>query len=235
MAYDFISLVNDLNGRINEVPLTPANFLSAKGWYHQAKEAVNAAIREINQDIFEWPFNHVTETLTLVPNQVRYPYPANAKYVEFETFRLHGDNQNTRHLPLIDYEEYIQSSFDYEVNPENHANTPRRVFRAPSLEFGVIPPPDQDYTLTFEYFALPAPLVNVEDVPTIPEQFRHVIIDGAVAYAYQFRGDPESYMIAQQKFKEGIKIMRSLYVNRYEYVRSGYIPRQSATGMRVVK
>lgn len=235
MAYNFLSLVNDLNGRINEVPLTASDFVSASGWYHQAKEAVNAAVKEINQDVFAWPFNHATEELVLTPNQVRYPYPEDAKYVDFETFRIKGVQGvlRSQHLPLMDYEEYLSGSIDSEYNPQNHANRPTRVFRAPSLEFGVVPPPDQPYTLVYEYYRLPDPLVGPEDVPTVPQQFRHVIVDGATAYAFQFRGDPEAFMVFQQKFSEGIKTMRSLYVNRYEYVRSGFIPRQGGTGSRV--
>ena len=46
-------------------------------------------------------------------------------------------------------------------------------------------------------------------------------------YAYQFRGDSQNSQISQAKFKEGIKYMRSIYINRYEYVRSTVIDRGS--------
>ena len=46
-------------------------------------------------------------------------------------------------------------------------------------------------------------------------------------YAYQFRGDAQNSQLAQNKFKEGIKYMRSIYINRYEYIRSTVIDRGS--------
>ena len=54
-------------------------------------------------------------------------------------------------------------------------------------------------------------------------------------YAYQFRGDAQASQIAQQKFQEGIKYMRSLYINRYDYVRSTIVNQNttSLTSMKV--
>ena len=61
MAYNFLGLVNDVNRRVNEVQLTSSNFATAKGFYDLGKDAVNYAIRYINQSEYEWPFNHVTQ------------------------------------------------------------------------------------------------------------------------------------------------------------------------------
>lgn len=61
MSYNFLGLVNDVNRRLNEVELTTSNFANAVGYYAQAKDAVNSAIRHVNFDQFEWPFNHVTQ------------------------------------------------------------------------------------------------------------------------------------------------------------------------------
>ena len=59
--------------------------------------------------------------------------------------------------------------------------------------------------------------------PTIPERFQHVIVDGAMHYGYLFRGNTQDAQILQGKFQEGIKNMRSLYINRYNYLRSTMI------------
>ena len=59
MAYNYLGLVNDINRRLNEVELTESNFAATTGFYSFAKDAVNASIRHINQEEFEWPFNHV--------------------------------------------------------------------------------------------------------------------------------------------------------------------------------
>ena len=76
------------------------------------------------------------------------------------------------------------------------------------------------YEIVYEYYRLPVDLVNATDVPALPEQFRHVLVDGAMYYAYLFRGNTQDAQILQGKFQEGIKNMRSLYINRYNYLRS---------------
>jgi hypothetical protein len=66
MAYNYISLVNDVNRRLNEVELTDSNFSVTTGFYSFAKDSVNSSIRHINQEEFEWPWNHVEESEILV-------------------------------------------------------------------------------------------------------------------------------------------------------------------------
>ena len=61
----------------------------------------------------------------------------------------------------------------------------------------------------------PADLLLYDDVPTVPEAFKHVIIDGAMYHAYMFRDNAQSAAMAEAKFKEGIKTLRSLLVNEY--------------------
>lgn len=232
---NFLSLVNDINGRVNEVPLDHLNFADAAGFYSQAKEAINASLREINQDSFEWPFNHVTQELALVTNQVRYPYPANAKVVNFDSFRIKGEplnNIQASKLVQLDYEEYLDKFVDADFNGDRYADIPRCVFRTPDQEFGVYPPPKQGLSIVYEYYSLPPTLVNWDDAPTFPQQFRHILIDGAMPHVYLFRGDSQGAAVAFEKFKLGIKHMRSIYQNRYEYVRSGYIPRHASSTVR---
>ena len=57
------------------------------------------------------------------------------------------------------------------------------------------------------------------DVPNLPEQYRYVIVDGAMYYAYQFRSDFQASSVAMEKFQMGIKNLRSLHINRTEYIR----------------
>ena len=45
MAYEYLSLVNDVNRRLNEVELSSSNFATAAGFYSSAKDAVKAAIK----------------------------------------------------------------------------------------------------------------------------------------------------------------------------------------------
>ncbi len=77
--------------------------------------------------------------------------------------------------------------------------------------------------MRYEYYRLPVDLVNWNDVPTIPEQFRWVILEGAMYHAYMFRGGIEEASVSNQLFQDGIKDMRKIYINRYEYARSTVI------------
>ena len=88
MAYNYIGLVNTVNKRLNEVELTEDNFSTATGFYSFAKEAVNSAVRHINQEEFEWPFNHVEATETLLPGEVRYSMPYDASVTMLLTLIL---------------------------------------------------------------------------------------------------------------------------------------------------
>ena len=233
MAYDYLGLVNDVNRRLNEVELTTSNFATAVGFYSATKESVNNSIRFINQEQYEWPYNHVEQEDTLTVGEVRYPIPTDAKTIDYDTFRIKRNDtfgNDTRRLRIISYEEYLDKHIDLEYNTStSNREVPKYVFRSPSNEYGMVPPPDKAYELVYEYYRLPVDLINAGDVPTVPEQFRHVIVDGSMYYAYLFRGNSQDATIMYQKFLEGIKNMRSLYINRYEYVRSTAIINDNRT------
>lgn len=232
MAYNFLGLVNNICGRVNETELTSVNFAAATGFYTTAKEAVNSSIRFINQNEFEWPFNHNTFEQTLTPGTIRYAYPASTKTVDFESFRIKRNDtfgNETISLKLITYEEYLSQFVDAEYNTTNVGirSVPYVVFRTPDEGYGVYPAPDEAYVLVFERYTVPVDLDVHSDVPDLPEGFRHVIVDGAMYYVYFFRGDIETADRLFQKFQDGIKSMRSIYINRYEYIRDTRIPQRS--------
>jgi len=239
MAYNYLDLVNEVNRRLNEVELTSANFASSVGFYAHNKDAVNAAIRDINHTHYEWPFNHVLAEETLTAGTIRYAFPSDANTIDFDTFRIEEDatfGNATVKLTILSYEDYLSRYIDHEYTTDSSKReVPSYVFHAPSLEYGVVPAPNNAYTIFYEYYRVPVDLSSYSDVPSIPERFRHVIIDGAMAYAYLFRSNEQSAVMSKNKFEEGIKRMRSMLVNRYSYVRSGMIntTQASAFGDRV--
>lgn len=224
MAYDFLGLTNDINRRLNEVELTTATFPNAIGFYSSLKEGVNSALRTINHQEFEWPFNHILQEEELSAGINRYTYPSDAKSIDLDSFRIKRSaalNNDTKKLRILSYEDYLEKYVDDEYNSDNTSirRLPTHVFRSPAQEFGLHPVPDKDYTLVYEYYSFPADLILHSDVPSVPEQFRSIIVEGAMYHAYMFRGDNESSQLSLQKFNQGLKEMRSIYINRYDYLR----------------
>jgi hypothetical protein len=137
------------------------------------------------------------------------------------SFRIKRDDNlatNTIKLKVLSYEEYLDKHVDTEYNSSN-TGTPRYIVRAPSRELLVVPSPDKAYELIYEYYSTGFDLELFSDVPNLPEQYRYVIVDGAMYYAYQFRGDMQAAQLSMQKFTQGIKHLRSININRTEYVR----------------
>lgn len=234
MSYNFLGLVNGVCHRVNETPLTASNFASSTGFYSTAKDAVNAAIRHINQDEFNWPFNHVTYDETLVAGQVRYAYQADAKSVDYDSFRVQRSSSfgnETQKLRRISYQEYLEGRIDDEYNTTDTSirGLPKYVFRTPDQEFGVWPAPDEAYTLTYEYYQLPTDLSAHDDVPSIPVSFQTLIVNGAMYYVADFRGDVESMDRLLSRFNDGLKSQRKIYINPYHTMIDRRIPRRSFT------
>jgi len=234
MAYNYLGLTNEVNRRLNEVELTSSNFATATGFYAHIKDAVNASIRDINHTHYEWPFNHVLAEETLTAGTTRYAFPSDASTIDFDTFRVKEDatlaNETVR-LNIISYDDYLQRFVDQEYSTDSSKrDIPAMVFHAPSLEWGVVPAPDQAYEIAYEYYRIPVDLISATDVPSIPERFKQVILDGAMYHAYMFRSNEQAATLAKTKFDEGIKKMRILLINRYVYMQSTAITQSSAFG-----
>lgn len=239
LAYNFLSLVNYINERLNDVPLTESNFVSAGGVYSNAKNAVNNALRDINTKEYQWPFNHRTGTIYLqTDGRVRYPMEANTHVVDFDTFRVRtvfGDfdpadfdpedfltedntSQRFQYLLPITYEKYIAYYSYHEYNISS-AQIPRYVFQTQDRQIGIVPSADKSYSVEYEYWVRPPELETYDDVPTVPEDFKYVIDAGAMYYAYLFRERTQDAALSETKFEKGIQDMRQIYINNVKQLR----------------
>ena len=299
MALTFLSLSNGVITRMNEVELTSSNFTSARGVQIQCKNAVNEAIRYINQREFGYSFNHATNTESLVPGKVRYTLPTSTKSVDYNTARIKRSttlSASGSNLGSLNYNEYIQNEYanqEDEINSTTlngshsssvttltltsttgfdasgtvyigseqvtytaisgnditgctrgangttaaiHADDvfvaqfdnggiPRNIIRTPDNNYLLFPFPDKEYVLTFDYYTFPDDLSAHGDITTIPDRFAPVVIDGATAFVYQYRGEMQQYQLNFARFEQGIKNMQSLLINKYEYVRSTVVLR----------
>lgn len=223
MSTTYLQLVNDCNARVNEVPLTSANFATATGHYSVAKQAVNDSIRRLGQEAFEWPFFHTTKDKTLVAGDVRVAYETDCKTVDFDSFRIQRDatfGNDTKYLQKINYEEYLKFMGDAEYNTSDTGirSIPRYVFQDQARQFGIYPPPDNAYTLTYEYFKYPTELTLYSSTMEFPDDFRHVVVDYAMYDLYLFRSDYEAADRVLTRARAGLKTLRTIHVNRYDHV-----------------
>ena len=114
MALTYLELTNDVLTRMNEVVLTAANFTDARGIQVQSKNAINEAIRHINQKEFAYPFNHASNSSTVVPGVVRYTIPTGTKYIDYNTARIKKNSDVSSsgvNLKKLNYNEYISKEF----------------------------------------------------------------------------------------------------------------------------
>jgi len=110
---------------------------------------------------------------------------------------------------------------------------PRSIVRTPDNNYLLHPYPDKAYTLAFDFYTFPSNLSAHDDTTSIPDRFAPVIVDGASAYVYQYRGEMQQYQLNFARFEQGIKNMQSLLINKFEYVRSTVVlrPRGSVNFM----
>jgi hypothetical protein len=114
MALTFLTLTNSVITRMNEVELTSSNFTSARGVQIQCKNAVNEAIRYINQREFGYSFNHASNSSTLIAGQARYTAPTSTKSIDYSTARIKKDtdlNVTGNNLSTLNYNEYIDKDY----------------------------------------------------------------------------------------------------------------------------
>jgi hypothetical protein len=304
MAESYLTLTNKVLARLNEVELTSTTFTSARGIQTQVKNAVNEAIRYINQREHNYPFNHATASQTLTAGVVRYSLPATTKVVDYNTFRIVKDSDlavSGGQLSILNYNDYISRSVEQEdeINTTTTSTThtdsvttitvasttdfdssgtlyigneqisytavgssttftgctrgansttaasiasgvtvaqfdkgsvPTHIVRTPDNNYLLYPYPNKSYSIKFDYYTFPTDLAAHGDTTTVPDRFAAVIADGATAFVYQYRGELQQYGINFERFEQGIKNMQSLLVNRFEYIRSTYIPSTGYVG-----
>lgn len=296
MAESYLTLTNKVISKLNEVALTSTNFTSARGIQVQCQNAINEAIRYINQTDYNYPFNHATANQTLTAGVVRYSLPSSTKVVDYNTFRLVKDSDlgsSGGKLRLLNYNDYIDKYITQEdeissttlsqshtdsvttitvasttgfnasgslyigneivsytaigssttftgvtrasssttaaahanavvVTQFNQGSIPQYVARTPDNNYLLYPYPTKSYQVDFEYYTFPTDLAAHGDTTTIPDRFAHVIVTGATAFVYQYRGEIQQHQVSMQLFEDGIKNMQSLLVNRFDYLRSTY-------------
>ena len=112
----------------------------------------------------------------------------------------------------------------------DRGGVPEYVVRTPDNNYLLYPFPDKSYSIKFDYYTFPSDLSAHGDTTSIPDRFAPVIVDGATAFVYQYRGETQQYQLNMQRFEQGIKNMQTLLINKFSYLRSTFIPRAGVHG-----
>ena len=229
MATTFLTLVNDTLRRLNEVELTSTDFATATGFRAQVKDAINSSIQEISQKEFEFPFNFTAGSLTLVVGQQEYSLPADFKIADWDSFRINFDADNNfsaRKLKLISYDTFLKRFFerDSEATTSDY-DQPIYVYRTLDNKAAFTPRPDATYSVSFNYFAFASDLSASTDTMSVPDAFKHVVIDGALYHCFMFRDNTQQAAVVRQRFEDGVDRMRTLLINRFTDVRDTRVSR----------
>ena len=148
MATTYITLVNDLLRRLNEVTLVTSGdgFSTAKNVQAIAKDAINNAIREILQDGHQFPFLKTTTTQTLTAGTGTYDLPTDTASVDWDTFYLQAlssAGNSATSLSTVPFEQYVMQYKAIEENAGTGGRTtPTLIYQTSEEKFGVTPLPD---------------------------------------------------------------------------------------------
>ena len=234
----YVSLVNELLRRMNEVTLDTAGdgFDTVRNVQALAKDAVNSSVRLILQTGQEWPFLKTTYTQALTPATRQYDFPANYSSVDWDTFyikRLDSKNNGPQRLRAISYEDYINNyrTADDTGDLVNGNSAPNTVYQTYDSKFGVTPVPDAAYEIEYVYWSYPEDMTVYNDVCVIPDRFKHVLIDGAMMFMMRFRSNEQSASMHQNNFDDGIKSMRRVLMDDPLQVRSTVLSRGQTTSL----
>ena len=88
MSSTFLDLCNNVLRRLNEVEISSAEFISARGIQALAKDAIITSIAKINQAEYSWPFNASAYTQTCVVGQEEYGWPSLHKVTDWNSFQI---------------------------------------------------------------------------------------------------------------------------------------------------
>ncbi len=223
MGSTFLQLTNKVLKRINEVELTDTTFNSARGIHAVCKDAVVDAINEINQQEWEWPFNALDTTQTLIVGQNEYSWPTYFKAVDWESFEImKNETLGVRSKNLLEIDRDQWYKFLKPTDDDNSltgVGVPQYVFKSHGEKFGVSPSPDKPYNLYFRYYITPNDLVNYNDTTSIPTQYDNVIVSGALVHVNLFKENPQGVSIAEATYKKGLSNMYNSLIGYVDRVR----------------
>lgn len=143
---------------------------------------VNDAYRDVLATRSDWPFTEARTSLNLAASAAEVALPA-------DVFRVTAVHNTTDDVPLVQIDGRATYN-DYFPSPDLSTGVPQ-FYRLRDTTIEVYPRPAVATVLSVDYFESPAEL-GASDEPVFPELWHHVLVFGALRYAYEDDGNPEA-------------------------------------------
>lgn len=143
---------------------------SVEGQQGELKRAINF-VSIAHEDVLnlhaDWAFLWGNDHYDIDPSFSAYPPPPELHI--WDERRIYVDGQP---LHVIDWEDYTPE--------QREPGRPEMAVIQPNNHLLIVPTPDREYRLDFDFFKKAEPLAGNDDVPAIPEQYQRVIIGRAL-------------------------------------------------------
>lgn len=226
MALTYLDIVNAVLRDTNEVPLTPTQFINARGFHAFVKEAVNRALMDIVNSSTEWPWlanvplnAHVSAHSNEIQTERRkviYQLPSDVMEVDWDSIILTDmRGKETRTLRPISYEEWAHYGNADVLSNRDDADLgqPTVIYKTKDGHgFGLSPVPDKAYRIQFITYKAPQFLTLHSDTLPFPDRWYTVLVHRARYFAWMFRQNPQQAQMAFQDYQTGLKEMKQAMI-----------------------
>lgn len=223
----FLDLTNQVLRRLNEVQLTTTSFAQARNTQAMAQDAVIAAVAEINTKETQWPWNKQAGTVLATNTTNEFTWPTDQTVPNWDSFYIVGvpataiSTQFLENITQEEYWKYLQG-IAKDSTPSGGQQMPKYVY--PTVGgFGVVPMPEQDYTINYEYYSTPAKMVAYNDVCSIPDVYDYVIVNFALKHYYMYKDNTEQATTWKAEADKSFRLIQSNLVKRDDYAWSNMV------------
>lgn len=217
-AMTFLQLAQKLRRKCRVTGSGPSALTGQSEEYLRLIEWTNEAYMDILRAHTDWRFMRASATCNTVQGQATYSPSVDFALTDFgywaldyesgDTFRNYVTATGTNSEIFMDVMDYDTWRDTYQYGAFRQTYTrPIVVALAPDNSLACGPVPAAGYTLSGDYYRVPAEMVNATDTPVIPNQFQMAIVYKAMMMYGTSEAAPEVYDDGQANYD---KIMRQL-------------------------
>lgn len=216
----FLELVQDLHRESGATGNPPTTVVAASGENRRLVNWVRQADNFIQDQFFNWKFLWKRYSQSTGASVATLAAPTDLKYWDLDTFKVDGDL-----TPAVEYEEIKSEVLD------DSTGLPARVIIMPDNSLLFEPIPDQAYSVSADYYKVPATLTANSDVSAIPPAFHEAILGRALMLYGNYENAAEAKDQGNEIYGPALARLESHQLPNQRY--SSYAPRKGG-GFEVI-